>query len=279
MTEKAGQRLAAVVFDWAGTVVDFGSLAPMGAFVELFRNWGIELSVAEARVPMGLPKRDHIVALARLPRVDAAWQARHGAPFSESDADRALALFEPMSARAAAERSQLVPGVLETVAELRRRGMKIGTTTGYTRTIMREVIARAAAEGFRPDTVVCCDDVPQGRPTPLGMYRCFLDLAVWPARAVVKIDDTAPGIAEGLAAGCWTVGVTASGNAMGLTRDEFNALEPAERDRRLSAARSSLRRAGAHFVIETVADLVPVLDRIEAELEHGRSVRGEFAAA
>src|SRR5215510_13580038 len=263
MKTDSSRRLTAVIFDWAGTVVDFGSLAPMGAFVELFASWGIELSVAEARVPMGLPKRDHIVELARLPRIDAAWRARHGAPFSESDADRALALFEPMSARAAAARSQLVPGVLETVAELRSRCMKIGTTTGYTRAIMREVVPRAAAQGFRPDNVVCCDDVPQGRPTPLGMYRCFLDLAVWPARAVVKIDDTAPGIAEGLAAGSWTVGVAASGNATGLSEEEFQALDPAVRKDKLSAAYSALQRAGAHFVIDSVADLVPVLDRIE----------------
>ena len=184
-----------------------------------------------------------------------------------------------MSASAAAERSQLIPGVLETVREVRRRGMKIGTTTGYTRTIMGEVIPRAAAQGFCPDNVVCCDDVAKGRPTPLGMYRCFLDLAVWPAHAVVKVDDTAPGIAEGLAAGCWTVGVAASGNETGLSYDELQALSAGERDRRLLTARSGLRRAGAHFVIDSVADLIPVLDRIEAELQCGRSLPGALAAA
>jgi phosphonoacetaldehyde hydrolase len=273
MKTGSSQRLTAVVFDWAGTVVDFGSLAPLGAFVELFRGWGIELSVAEARVPMGLPKRDHIIELSRLPRVDAAWRARHGAPFSDADADRALAVFEPMSARAAAERSRLVPGVLDTVAELRSRGIRIGTTTGYTRAIMSEVIPRAAARGFRPDNVVCCDDVPQGRPSPLGMYRCFLDLEVWPAYTVVKVDDTAPGIAEGLAAGCWTVGVAASGNATGLSEEELQALAPEERARRLSAAYSSLQRTGAHFVIDSVADLIPVLDRIDRELGFGNAPR------
>src|SRR5262245_35437469 len=269
MHADSSWRITAVVFDWAGTVVDFGSLAPMGAFVELFASWGIELSVAEARVPMGLPKRDHIIELARLPRVDAAWRTRHGAPFSEEDADRALASFEPMSARAAADRSQLVPGVLDIAEELRHRGMKIGTTTGYTRAIMREVIPRAAAQGFRPDNVVCCDDVPQGRPSPLGMYRCFLDLKVWPARTVVKVDDTAPGIAEGLAAGCWTVGVAASGNAMGLAEDELRALIPAERERKLADACAALKRSGAHFVIDSVADLVPILDQVERELVSG----------
>ncbi len=47
------KHLKAVVFDWAGTVIDFGSFAPMGVFVEAFSRFGIEVSIAEAREPMG----------------------------------------------------------------------------------------------------------------------------------------------------------------------------------------------------------------------------------
>ena len=49
----ASSFLQAVVFDWAGTVIDFGSQAPMGAFVELFRRHGVEIGIDEARVPGG----------------------------------------------------------------------------------------------------------------------------------------------------------------------------------------------------------------------------------
>lgn len=263
------KAIQCVVFDWAGTLVDFGSLAPTSAFVRLFADHGIEITLAQARIPMGLPKRDHIVALATMPEIASAWQSRFDRPFNDDDADQLLAIFEPMSARAALDRSELIPGVLETVRQLQAEGIAIGSTTGYTRAIMRAVVESAARQGLKPDCVVCTDEVPQGRPSPLAMYRCMLELAVWPASAVVKVDDTAPGLAEGLAAGTWTVGVTASGNAMGLDRSEYEALSPAERSAALSAARIALDGAGAHELIESVASLPAALERIRARIAAG----------
>ena len=154
---------------------------------------------------------------------------------------------------------------------MRERGLKIGSTTGYTRDIMEELLPVAAAQGYAPDNLVCAGDLPEGRPTPLMMYQCFLDLAVWPASAVVKVDDTAPGIAEGLAAGSWTVGVALTGNAAGLTVAELAALKPAERERvRMRPTRRSAA-AGAHHVIDGVADLLPVLEAVDE-----RAARGEL---
>lgn len=263
------EAIKCVVFDWAGTLVDFGSLAPTSAFVTLFADQGIEISLAQARIPMGLPKRDHIVALATMPAIAQAWQDRFGAPFTETDADHLLAIFEPMSARSALERSQLIPGALETVALLRANNIVIGSTTGYTRAIMRDVIESAAGQGLMPDCVICTDEVPRGRPSPFAMYRCMLDLEVWPAQTVVKVDDTAPGIAEGTAAGCWTVGVVASGNAMGLDLAEYQALSDPERAAALAAARIGLDAAGAHELIDSVASLPAALDRIRERIASG----------
>ena len=65
--------IRAVLFDWAGTTVDYGSRALVEAFVEAFRRSGIELTAAEARGPMGRAKRDHIAAIFALPRVVEAW--------------------------------------------------------------------------------------------------------------------------------------------------------------------------------------------------------------
>jgi phosphonoacetaldehyde hydrolase len=101
------------------------------------------------------------------------------------------------------------------------------------------------------------------------MYKCFLDLGVWPGSAVVKVDDTAPGIAEGLAAGSWTVGVTMSGNAAGLDHVELQALPEAEKAALRRRAVAELERTGAHYVIDSVADLMPVIDRIEGRLARG----------
>ena len=264
-------RLAAVIFDWAGTMVDFGSRAPMGVFVEVFRRFGVAITVAQARGPMGLPKRPHIQALLDDREIAEAWRAAHGHAPTDADVDAIYEIFVPMNAEVVAvgDHADLVPGAAAVVEALRGRGLKIGSTTGYTRDIMERLLPVAAAQGFAPDCLVCAGDVAAGRPTPLMMYRCFLDLQVWPAAACVKVDDTEPGIAEGLAAGSWTVGVAVSGNAVGLSRDEWSALPPADQAGLRARATDRLRSAGTHMVIDTVADLEPCLDAIERRLAAG----------
>ncbi len=254
----------AVVFDWAGTVVDFGSRAPMGAFVEVYRRFGVALTIEQARGPMGLAKRDHIAALMALPPVAAGWLAAHGHAPGEADIDAVYDAFRPLNAAVVTDHAELIPGVLETVAELRARGIRIGSTTGYTRDIMERLLPAAAVQGFTPDNLVCAGDLAEGRPSPLMMYRCFADLGVHPPSRVVKVDDTEPGIGEGIAAGCWTVGVTLSGNLCGLSRVELAALAPARREALRAAAEQRLRAAGAHEVIDSVADLLPALGRLAA---------------
>jgi phosphonoacetaldehyde hydrolase len=263
------ERVKAVIFDWAGTVVDYGSLAPMGAFVETFAEFGVALSIEEARGPMGMAKRPHIAALTSLPRVAAAWTKRHGRAPTEADVDALYAVFVPKNIAVAARYATVIPGVAEVVAELRREGVRIGSTTGYTREIMAEILPIAAAEGFAPDSVVCTGDTPEGRPSPYMMYRSFLDLMVWPAWSAIKVDDTEVGIAEGLNAGAWAVGISVSGNAFGLAREETTALAPEDFERRRAAAVKRLEAAGAHYVIDSVADLTPVAREIEARLERG----------
>jgi phosphonoacetaldehyde hydrolase len=258
-----------VVFDWAGTVVDFGSRAPMGAFVKAYAECGVDITVAEARGPMGRAKRDHIAALMALPRISAAWAARHGHAPGEADIDNVYEVFMPMNVAGAADFSDMIPGAVDPVRELRRRGLKTGSTTGYTREIMAEVLPRAAAAGYEPDNLVCAGDLAEGRPSPLMMCRTMADLGVYPPSAIVKVDDTTPGIAEGLAAGTWTVGITASGNEVGLSLEEWLALPPADRRVRADRAGDVLRRAGVHYLIDTVAELVPVIDAIEHRMAAG----------
>ena len=261
--------LAAAVFDWAGTIVDFGSCAPMGAFVRLFARYDIELSIEEARGPMGVAKWDHIHALGQLPRIAAQWQARYGRPFSDADVDALYEVFTPLNAAVVADFADLIPGALEVVNALRARGLKIGSTTGYNRPIMDVLVPVAAAAGYAPDSLVCGGDLAAGRPSPLMMYRSFADLGVWPAARVVKVDDTGVGIEEGLNAGCWTVGVAISGNAVGLSLAEWQALDAGEQGALRAKATQQLLNAGAHYVVDSVAQLRPVIDAIEARMRAG----------
>jgi phosphonoacetaldehyde hydrolase len=263
------ERVKAVIFDWAGTVVDYGSLAPMAAFVETFAEFGVTISVDEARGPMGMAKRPHIVAIMGLPRVAEAWAERHGHAPAETDIDAVYAAFVPKNIAVAAHYANLIPGAADVVAELRREGVKIGSSTGYTREIMAEILPAAARQGFKPDSLVCTGDTPDGRPTPFMLYKALLDLKVWPAWSVVKVDDTEVGIAEGINGGAWTVGVSVSGNCFGLSREDAQALAPAEFAERRKAAVNKLERAGAHYVIDSVADLMPIVQKIEGRLAQG----------
>ncbi|HSI50773.1 MAG TPA: phosphonoacetaldehyde hydrolase [Ideonella sp.] len=262
-------ELKAVVFDWAGTLLDFGSCAPMGAFVRLFERYGVVLSIDQARGPMGMAKWDHIHALGQLPEVAAQWLARHGQPFNDADVDHLYEVFTPMNAAVVADFAEAIPGAPLMLAALRARGLKIGSTTGYNRPIMQVLTPLAQAQGLVTDNLVCAGDLAEGRPSPLMMYRCFADLGVWPPHGVLKVDDTGVGLQEGLNAGSWAVGVAVSGNAMGLSFAEWQLLPASEQGLRREKAASQLREAGAHYVVDSVAELLPVLDDIQARLLRG----------
>ena len=263
------EKLSAVVFDWAGTILDFGSCAPMGAFVRLFEKFGVDLTIDEARGPMGMAKWDHIQVLGNLPRIAAQWERVHGKPFSDADVDHLYEVFTPMNAAVVADFADFIPGAVQMVDTLRARGLKIGSTTGYNRPIMEVVTPIAAAGGYVPDNLVCAGDLAAGRPSPLMMYRTFADIGVWPPSSVVKVDDTGVGIEEGLNAGTWTVGLAVSGNAVGLPLAQWEALDTAKQEALRQIATAKLKAAGAHYVIDSVADLLPVLDNIEAKLAQG----------
>lgn len=258
-------RFKAVVFDWAGTMVDFGSFAPMGAFQRAFAEFGIEITIAQARAPMGAAKWNHVRAILDMPEVAAQWRAVQGKAPDAAAIDAVYEVFVPMNEQVAGEYAVLVPGAREAVAALRAMGLKIGSTTGYTRSIMAHVLPVAAAQGYAPDCLVCSDDLPEGRPGPLGMYKCMIDLVTYPPQAIVKVDDTAPGIAEGVAAGCVTVGVALSGNEVGRTPQDLAAMDAGQIAPLRDAATMMLREAGADHVIDTVADLPALLRRLEAD--------------
>ncbi|NKJ45378.1 phosphonoacetaldehyde hydrolase [Burkholderia sp. SG-MS1] len=263
------KHVKAVIFDWAGTVVDYGSLAPMGAFVETFEQFGVPITIDEARGPMGMAKRPHIAALMALPRVARAWTDKYGHAPNDADIDAIYDVFVPKNIAVAASYSTVIPGVAEVVSALREDDVRIGTTTGYTREIIDEIVPGAAAQGFSPDSIVCTGDTPEGRPSPYMIYRTLPALGVWRAKEVIKVDDTAVGIEEGLNAGTWTVGVAVSGNAFGMTEAQVKALSPDEFASRRHAAFEKLQAAGAHYVIDSVADLMPVAYEIDTRLARG----------
>jgi phosphonoacetaldehyde hydrolase len=267
-TELANRSrsLRAVVLDWAGTTQDHGSLAPVGAFVQAFGRFGVSITMAQARGPMGIYKLDHIRAIAADPPVAAEWQRVHGAPCSEADVQAIYRALVPIQEAVLPAFGDLIAGTVEVMAEIRARGYRIGSTTGYPRSVGDIAAREAARRGYVPDAIVCADEVPAGRPEPWMLFRAMEALRVFPPWAVVKVGDTKADIDEGVNAGTWTVGVTRTGTYVGLTEAELAALPGPERTRLIHEAADILRARGADYLVESVAELPPILDDIEIRL-------------
>jgi phosphonoacetaldehyde hydrolase len=261
--------LKAVILDWAGTTVDCGCCAPAGVFVEVFKRRGIEIAEAQAREPMGLHKRDHIRAITRMESVAKEWTEKNGKPCSEEDIESMFREFVPLQLDCIPRFADLTPGALEGIREFRRRNLKIGTTTGYNRDMLELLLKEASTRGYTPDSSFCAVDVPAARPAPWMIFRNAEALGVYPMEAYVKIGDTPADIEEGLNAGTWTVGVTKVGNEVGLTEEQLASIDPQELERRMEFARGRLNGAGAHYLVETLAEIGPVLDDIERRLNAG----------
>lgn len=261
--------LKAVIFDWAGTMVDYGCFAPVAVFIEVFKRQGVDISIAQARAPMGLEKRDHIRAIAQQVEVTQQWQAVHNRLWDESDIDRIYQDSVMVQSGCVTDYAELIPGALDTLRFCRERGMKIGSSTGYNREVMSALLPVATEQGYTPDSLVCPGDVPAGRPAPWMMYQNAMNLGVYPFAGVVKVGDTIPDIEEGLNAGAWVVAVSQTGNELGLNADDVAALDEAVLAARLAPIEAKLWQAGAHFVIRSVADLPPILDEIENRLRAG----------
>jgi len=261
--------IKAVLLDWAGTTMDFGCMAPAVVFVKVFERAGVPITMEEARAPMGAHKRVHIQKISELDSVRARWQERHGRPPGEADIDRMFADFVPLQLECLSEYSALIPGTLEVVSALRARDIKLGSTTGYLREMMEINLADAKAQGYEPDSTVCASDVPAGRPYPYMCLQNVINLQVWPVEACVKVDDTLPGIEEGLNAGMWTIGLAISGNEVGLPLAQWQALPNEIQQTRRERAYARMRMCGVHYVVDTIADMLPCLDDIRARLARG----------
>ena len=259
----------AVVLDWAGTTVDHGCMAPVATFMQAFAETGVPITVEEARAPMGMPKWHHIQAITRDESVAERWQAVHAKRPDDSDVDALYQRFLPLQVKTVEQHSDVIAGVTETVAALRARGLAIASTTGYPREVMDVVVRVAKEQGYEPDVTICAGDTPAGRPGPFMALQALIKLSISPVESVVKIGDTAVDIGEGLNGGMWSVGVAVTGNEVGLTVDELAALPAEERSRLARVATDRLLAAGAHYVVDSLVDIVPVLDSIEQRLGAG----------
>jgi len=259
----------AVVLDWAGTAVDYGCMGPAAVFINLFKEAGIPVETQDARQFMGLAKKDHIRAMLALPHLASAWEAEYGRSPEEADVEALYKKTAPMMIKAISGNSDPIPGAVQTLERLREMKIKVGSSTGYVREMMDVLAPLAREKGYAPDAVFCSSDVPAGRPWPWMCYLNAVALETYPLEAMVKIGDTRADIQEGLNAGMWTVGITKTGNEMGLDRTAVESMDEKALFLRLSALKSRFKNWGAHYVIEEIGQIFPVLQEINQHLARG----------
>lgn len=257
------KKINAVVFDWAGTMIDYGCFAPLEVFLEIFRSRGVEVTVAEAREPMGMSKIEHIRTLCNMARIWQEWVNIHGKEPTEEDVVDMNNDFESILFSILPDFTTPIPGAIELVERLRERGIKIGSTTGYTKKMMDIVAPIAKEKGYSPDCFFTADDVKAGRPYPWMCYMNAMELDVYPMSCMMKVGDTVTDMKEGKNAGMWTVGVILGSSELALSEEEVKEMDESALKLKMEKVRQRLTEAGADFVIDRISDLDHVIDQIE----------------
>ncbi len=264
-------KVKGLILDWSGTTADAFVLAPAVVFVEVFKKHGVEIAMSEARGPMGLRKDLHIKALTEEPEIRDRWTGIHGKEPDQGNVDAMFADFVPMQLDCLRQYTTLLPHVAEVTQAFQKQGIKIGSTTGFVRSMVDILEADAKKQGYTPDASVAGDEVAHGaRPKPFMVYRNLDLMDVHPIQSVVKVDDTVSGVGEALEAGCWGVGIARYSNYIDIdSKAHAESLSEAEMARRVARTRDILRQAGAHYVIDDFDQLPEVIADVNERLARG----------
>jgi len=264
-------KVQAVILDWSGTTADAYVVAPAVVFVEVFKKQNVEISMAEARGPMGLRKDLHIKALTEVDEIKERWKGIHDKYPDQDDVDRMFADFVPMQLACLRKYTNLLPGVADVTQRMQKQGIKLGSTTGFVRSMVDILEEEAAKQGYKPDASVAGDEVINGaRPSPHMVFKNLDMLGITPIQSVIKVDDTVSGVGEAVNAGCWGVGVTRYSNYMDVdTPEDGEKLSDDEIAKRQAHTKDLLEKAGAHYVIESIADIEPVIEDVNKRLANG----------
>jgi len=265
---SGNKKIECVILDWAGTAVDFGCFAPVNAFAKAFEEIAIGITAEEIRIPMGMAKIEHIRRLLRMERIGNAFKNIYRRDWNEDDVVKLNRSFEKYLFATLTSYTSPIPHVVDTVSLLRQQGIKIGSTTGYTRSMMDVVEISARSKGYYPDNCVTPDGLPKGRPAPFMIFRNMIDLNVQHADCVVKVGDTLEDIREGLNAKVWTIGVVIGSSELGLSETEINEIPERELDAKIAAVRRKMMEAGAHYVMDTMAELPEIIEQINRKANY-----------
>jgi phosphonoacetaldehyde hydrolase len=258
--------IKAVIFDWAGTMIDFGCMAPVNAFISAFEEKNIHITLEEAREPMGLAKRDHVKAILSGERVKNEWIKIYNSAPTDEDIDAIYRIVTPKMMEAIEQNCEPIDGIIEIIEKLKSQGIKIGSTTGYIDIMMEKIVPAAAAKGLLVDSVINSSDCKEGRPSPFMIFRSMENLGIYDVNEVIKVGDTVADVGEGLNAGAWTAAVVCSGNEIGLPQSVFEALDENQKNELIYSASEKLKNAGANYIMKNMNELFSVIEDINNKL-------------
>lgn len=262
-------KIECIIMDWAGTAIDYGCFAPVAAFIESFKTLGLEVTADETRAHMGLTKIEEIRMLLSIPRINACFWEKYGRSCNDEDVQLCYTEFQRVLFASLEDYTDPLPGVVVTISELRSEGIRVGSTSGYTRKMMDVIIPVAERKGYVVDNCVTSDNLPAGRPSPYMIFQNMCELGISSCQNVVKIGDTIADIKEGLNAGVWSVGIVLGSNELALTETEVRDMKAEELIRRMAQVRLRMLEAGAHYVIDSVdelPDIIQAINRRQASL-------------
>lgn len=256
-------NIKGIILDWSGTTIDFGCFGPVEIFVEIFKNENINVTIEEAREPMGMLKRDHIEAMLNMDRIANEWESTKGRSHNQDDIDYLYDNFKKSLMKILKNYTTPIPNVIDTVNELRSKGYKIGSTTGYTKSMMEVVVPEAKSKGYAPDYYVTADDVNgYGRPYPYMIFENMKQLELKRVTEVVKVGDTVSDMKEAVNAGVIPVGVIKGSSVIGLSEDEWDMLSESEKSKYKQKATEKFKKNGALYVLDDITQLPKLLEEI-----------------
>lgn len=262
------KKIECLIMDWAGTAVDYGCFAPVAAFVESFKSIGTPVTPEETRAHMGLTKIEEVRALFNINRVKEQFKEKYGRDHNDEDIQQCYKKFQEVLFGTLEEYSKPITGVAETIASLREKGIKVGSTTGYTRKMMDVVIPEAEKLGYKIDNCVTSDNLPGGRPKPYMIYQNLCDLDIDRRDTVIKVGDTISDIKEGVNAGVWSIGVISGSNELAMTEAEVKSMSCSELDAKMKKVRNKMYEAGADYVIDSITDLPELIEVINSRMSN-----------